>query len=110
MSKLALQDVRGVASELVISANLLADEVERLLAMVDTLPLNGDGDRITLGSTQWAADGPKCHLVEVEEVSLSSAGVRLVDARNTFRNFERVDNLTLFTKKPKQAKPSKRSP
>ena len=79
-----------------VAAVTLADEVERLTAIVNTLPLNGDGDRITIGSEQsvnvpsygWCA-------VVVEELSRSEAGL------DDGTGFRRYDFSDLFTRKPK---------
>ena len=82
-----------------IVAHRCADEVVRLTALVDTMPLNGDGDRITLGSKQWLR--LRDCWVQTMVLGVSKPEIRVGHGGDDYRDYaEYVGPKTLFTNKP----------
>ncbi len=78
----------------------LAEEVGRLQAIVNTLPLNGSGDRITLGSKQWLRLGD-CW-VQTMVFGVSKPEIRVGHGGDDYRDYvEYAGPKALFTKEPK---------
>ncbi len=81
------------------SAQLLRDVAERLTdlqAIVNTLPLNGDGDRITLGSKHWTK------VPEWGQVTAYQISTDKVDVTDCQGDFIHLVPNDLFTTKPKE--------
>ncbi len=75
------------------------EHAKELQAIVDTLPLNGDGDRITLGSKQWLR--LRDCWVQAVVLGISKPEIRVGHGGDDYRDYaEYVGPKTLFTNKP----------